>query len=110
MELTTTDAGEVNGYSMDVAVNFPLDEESKAAMAELGLSADQISMNLSTSMDKNDQMKAVINVSMAPLFTMDMTMDMTYKATTAAPDTTLPADAVVVDYMTLMAGMTAPQE
>lgn len=110
MALTTTNADEVTGYSMDVSVILPLDEELKATLAESGLTADQISMNISTSVDKNDQMQAVFQISMAPLFAMDINMEMNYTATTQTPDTALPANATVVDYMTLMASIAATQE
>lgn len=110
MALTTTNADEVTGYSMDVSVILPLDEELKATLAESGLTADQISMNISTSVDKNDQMQAVFQISMAPLFAMDINMEMNYTATTQTPDTALPANATVVDYMALMASIAATQE
>ena len=105
LELTTTAAGEVNGYGMVLSMIVPLDEETKAALAESGLPVNQVALSVSSSVDKNDQAKTVINVSMAPLFTADMTVEMNYDTTSQAPDTALPADAVVVDYMALMAGI-----
>ena len=81
MELTTTSAGEVNGYSMVLSMIVPLDEETKASLAESGLTVDQVAMSVSASLDKNDHAKTVVNLSMAPLFTADMTVEMDYKAT-----------------------------
>ncbi len=104
MELTTTAAGEINGYGMAFSMVIPLDEETKAILAESGLTADKITMNISDSLDKNNHQKTALQVSMAPLFTADMTVETDYKTTSQAPNTTLPAGAVVVDYMDLLAG------
>lgn len=105
VDLTTTAADEVGGYSMSISMNIPLDEEIKASLAEIGLAADQIVVSVSSSVDQNDQAKTSVNISMAPLLTADMTVEMNYSTTSQAPSTTLPADAVVVDYMTLMTGI-----
>lgn len=103
MDLTTAASGEVNGYGMTLSMIVPLDEQTKSALAESGLSVDQIVLGVSSSVDQNDRAKSVINLSMAPLFTADMTVEMNYSATSQTPNTALPAGAVVVDYMDLMA-------
>ncbi len=110
LDLTTTAAGEISGSDLALSMIVPLDETTKATLAASGLTSDQLALSISTSLDQNDQQTCVINLSMAPLFTADLAVEMTYSAAAQTPDTALPADAVVVDYMALMAGLADLQE
>ena len=110
LDLTADDAGLVNGYGMDLSTQIQLDQDTQTALAgTVGLPVSQISMVVSASMDANDQMQAVIQLSVPNLFEMDMTADMAYTSSETAPNTALPEGAAVVDYMELLAGVAAPQ-
>lgn len=61
-----------------------------------------VSMDMSTSMDDKDQMKAEMHMDMGGLITMEMTMDGSYAEGRTAPQTEPPAGANVVDFMELM--------
>lgn len=57
---------------------------------------------MTVGLDDQDNMQAEMNMDMAGLLTMDMTMEGKYTAGTTAPVTTPPEGATVVDYMELL--------
>lgn len=61
-----------------------------------------VSMDMTTSMDDKDQMKAEMHMDMGGVITMEMTMDGSYAEGRTAPQTEPPAGANVVDFMELM--------
>lgn len=103
----TTYTLEEGGVSMTLAVVLELDGENvKAYSMAMNMAAQAEGQNVEFSMtvglDDQDNMQAEMNMDMAGLLTMDMTMEGKYTAGTTAPVTTPPEGATVVDYMELL--------
>ncbi len=69
-----------------------------------------VSMDMTASVDDQDRLTAEINMDMASLLTMSMTMDGKYAPGSTAPATQPPEGAPVVDLMELMAAEMGAEE
>ncbi len=86
----TMEKDAVTSYTMGIHMEATEDETTMA-------------MDVTSGMDNNDQMAAEMNLDMAGLITMKMTMEGKYTQGKTAPVTEPPAGANVVDYMDLIA-------
>lgn len=104
LNLFTTAAGNVNGYTLSLALSIPM-EDAGAALGEYGISVDELDLILMVAMDAQGTAWVDLYLGAYPLFDMDMTMDLNYRATDKAPDVSLPAGANVMDYADYLAGI-----
>lgn len=96
--LTCDTADSINGYRLDLDCTLPVDETTRATLAQAGLASDKIALSLSASMDESDQAAMTLTLGMGTLFQLDVDMAYTYTLTDTLPDTTLPAGAQVIEY------------
>ena len=59
-------------------------------------------MAMTTAMDEDNAMTAAMQLGLDSLFSLEFNIDGAYAQTDELPDTTLPEDAQVVDYMQLL--------
>ena len=102
LTLQTNSKDEVEGYAMDLSLTAPLDEQTQAALAAQGINAQAVSMAMTTAMDEDNAMTAAMQLGLDSLFSLEFNIDGAYAQTDELPDTTLPEDAQVVDYMQLL--------
>lgn len=104
LDLSTTSAGDVNGYAFTFVLSIPV-EDADALLGEYGMLVDELDLVLTVSMDAQGAADIELYFGATPLFDMGMTMDMNYRASSTAPDVSLPAGASVMDYADYLAGL-----
>lgn len=104
LDLSTTSAGDVNGYAFTFVLSIPV-EDADALLGEYGMLVDELDLVLTVSMDAQGSTDIELYFGATPLFDMGMTMDMNYRASSTAPDVSLPAGASVMDYADYLAGL-----
>lgn len=104
LDLSVTSAGDVDGYALSLVLSIPV-EDADELLGEYGAFVDELDLVLTVAMDAQGAANIELYFGAAPLFDMGMTMDVSYHASSTAPDTSLPAGASVIDYADYLAGL-----
>lgn len=106
---------EENGVSVTVVLTMTMEKDAVTAYVmgmHMEATEDEttVAMDMTTGMDDKDQMTAEVNMDMAGLITVQLTMKGKYAQGKTAPVTEPPAGANVVDYMELLASEMSAEE